>query len=285
MTSLENLRGAVKKLEKAVKELEEKKRIWEKAVRKYEDVKGKLVEKILEAEAFKKCKELLREIKFLVSDFPQYDKEAAELLNYFKPFNYKRKVIRLQPLEYLAIGRTIYIVPNPRVRREPSVDEIFQILLENADTIIPNVRKNIREELAEFCQLGKELMAELKGELVTREGKFRMLSFEYPDQSEGLWSVQLSEQTYNKVTIYINFTTIVWAHRCNLRLINTNIGNEISVDIDDIQYNPICYCELYDTLAEMLEEACEKLQAKKERCEAILKEMKKVVAPFVLSEL
>ena len=98
------MKKAVKKLEEAVKELEEKKGIYEKAVRKYVDAKGKLVEKILEAEAFKKCKELLRKIKFLVSDFPQYDKEAAELLNYFKPFNYKRKVIRLQPLEYLAIG-------------------------------------------------------------------------------------------------------------------------------------------------------------------------------------
>ena len=285
MTSLESLKEAVKKLKKAVEELERKKRIYEKAVRKYEDAKGKLVERILKTEAFKKCNELRRKIEFLVSNFPQYDNEAAKLINYFKPFNYKRKVIRLQPLEYLAIGRTIYIVPNPRIYMEPSVDEIFQILLKNADTIIPNVRKNIRKELTEFCRLGKELVAELKGELVAREGKFRMLSFEYPDQSEGLWSVQLSEQTYNKVAIYINFTTIVWAHRCNLRLINTDIGNEVSVDIDDIQYNPICYCELYDTLAEMLEEACEKLQAKKERCEAIIKEMKKIVAPFVLSEL
>jgi len=285
MTSLESLKEAVKKLKKAVEELERKKRIYEKAVRKYEDAKGKLVERILKTEAFKKCNELRRKIEFLVSNFPQYDNEAAKLINYFKPFNYKRKVIRLQPLEYLAIGRTIYIVPNPRIYMEPSVDEIFQILLKNADTIIPNVRKNIRKELTEFCRLGKELVAELKGELVAREGKFRMLSFEYPDQSEGLWSVQLSEQTYNKVAIYINFTTIVWAHRCNLRLINTDIGNEVSVDIDDIQYNPICYCELYDTLAEMLEEACEKLQAKKERCEEILKEMKKIVAPFVLSEL
>ena len=279
------MKKAVEELEKAVKELKRKKRIYEKAVEKYEDAKRKLVEKILETEAFKKCKELRRKIEFLVLDFPQYDKEAAELLNYFKPFNYKRKVIRLQPLEYLVIGRTIYIVPNPRVRREPSVDEIFQILLKNADTIIPNVRKNIREELAEFCRLGKELAAELKGELVAREGKFRMLSFEYPDQSEGLWSVQLSGQTYNKVTIYIDFTATVWAHRCNLRLINTNIGNEITVDINDIQYNLICYYELYDTLAEMLEEACEKLQAKKERCDEILKEMKKIVTPFVLSEL
>jgi len=282
---IEKLKKAVEELEKAVKELKRKKRIYEKAVEKYEDAKRKLVEKILETEAFKKCKELRRKIEFLVLDFPQYDKEAAELLNYFKPFNYKRKVIRLQPLEYLVIGRTIYIVPNPRVRREPSVDEIFQILLKNADTIIPNVRKNIREELAEFCRLGKELAAELKGELVAREGKFRMLSFEYPDQSEGLWSVQLSGQTYNKVTIYIDFTATVWAHRCNLRLINTNIGNEITVDINDIQYNLICYYELYDTLAEMLEEACEKLQAKKERCDEILKEMKKIVTPFVLSEL
>ena len=279
------MKKAVEELEKAVKELKRKKRIYEKAVEKYEGAKRKLVEKVLETEAFKKCNELRRKIEFLVLDFPQYDKEAAELLDYFKPFNYKRKVIRLQPLEYLVIGRTIYIVPNPRVRREPSVDEIFQILLKNADTIIPNVRKNIREELAEFCRLGKELTAELKGELVAREGKFRMLSFEYPDQSEGLWSVQLSGQTYNKVTIYIDFTATVWAHRCNLRLINTNIGNEITVDINDIQYNLICYYELYDTLAEMLEEACEKLQAKKERCDEILKEMKKVVAPFVLSEL
>jgi len=282
---IEKLKKAVEELEKAVKELKRKKRIYEKAVEKYEGAKRKLVEKVLETEAFKKCNELRRKIEFLVLDFPQYDKEAAELLDYFKPFNYKRKVIRLQPLEYLVIGRTIYIVPNPRVRREPSVDEIFQILLKNADTIIPNVRKNIREELAEFCRLGKELTAELKGELVAREGKFRMLSFEYPDQSEGLWSVQLSGQTYNKVTIYIDFTATVWAHRCNLRLINTNIGNEITVDINDIQYNLICYYELYDTLAEMLEEACEKLQAKKERCDEILKEMKKVVAPFVLSEL
>ena len=279
------MKKAVEELEKAVKELKRKKRIYEKAVEKYEGAKRKLVEKVLETEAFKKCNELRRKIEFLVSDFPQYDKEAAKLLDYFKPFNYKRKVIRLQPLEYLVIGRTIYIVPDPRVRREPSVDEIFQILLKNADTIIPNVRKNIREELAEFCRLGKELTAELKGELVAREGKFRMLSFEYPDQSEGLWSVQLSGQTYNKVTIYIDFTATVWAHRCNLRLINTNIGNEITVDIDDIQYDVICYYELYDTLAEMLEEACEKLQAKEERCEAIIKEMKKTVAPFALAEL
>ena len=281
------MKKAVEELEKAVKELEGKKRIWEKAVRKYEDAKGKLVERILKTEAFKKCDELRRKIEFLVSDFPQYDKEAAKLLDYFKPFNYKRKVIRLQPLEYLAIGRTIYIVPNPRIYMEPSVDEIFQVLLEHTDTIIPNVRKNIREELAEFCQLGKELMAELKGELVTREGKFRVLSFEYPlsDQSERVWFVQLSEQTYNKATVYIDFTATVWAHRCNLCLINTNIGNEITVDIDDIQYDVICYYELYDTLAEMLEEAYEKLQAKKGRCDEILKEMKKIVAPFVLSEL
>ena len=278
---LENLKEAVKKLEEAVKELEKKKRIYEEAVEKYEGAKRELVERILETENFKKCKELQRKIDFLVSNFPQYDKEAAELLDHFKPFNYKRKVIRLQPLEYLVIGRTIYIVPNPKTYREPPVDEIFQMLLEHANTVISNVRKNIREELAEFCRLGKELMAELRGELVAREGEFRVLSLEYPDQ----WSAQLNEQTYNKVAIHIDFRAIVWAHRCNLCLINTNVGSEVSVDIDDIQYNPICYCELYDTFAEMLEEACEKLQVKKERCDEILKEMKKVVAPFVLSKL
>ena len=161
MTSLESLKEAVKKLKKAVEELERKKRIYEKAVRKYEDAKGKLVERILKTEAFKKCNELRRKIEFLVSNFPQYDNEAAKLINYFKPFNYKRKVIRLQPLEYLAIGKTIYIVPNPRIYMEPSVDEVFQILLEHADTIVPNVRKNIREELAEFCRLGSLAVPDL----------------------------------------------------------------------------------------------------------------------------
>ena len=288
MASLENLREAVKKLEEAVKELEEKKRAYEKAIEEYEDVKGKLVERILKTENFKKCTKLREKTEFLVSNFPRYDEEAAKLLSYFKPFSHKRKIIPLgSPAQrlYLVVGNTIYIAPKPKARKYPSEEEIFQTLIEHANSIIPNVRKDIREELADFCRLGKELVAELKGELVTREGKLRILSFEYSDPWDKFWFVQLSEQRYNKATIYIDFTTAVWAHRFNLRLINTNIGSEVSVDIDDIQYNPICYCELHDTLAEMLEEACEKLQAKKERCEAILKEMKKIVAPFVLSEL
>jgi len=284
----ENLKEAVKKLKKVVKELEERKRAYEKALEKYEDVKGKLVERILKTENFKKCAELREKIEFLVSNFPQYDKEAARLLSYFKPFNQKKKKspVDLPTQElYLVVGNTIYTTPEPKVRKYPSEEEIFQTLIEHTDTIISNVRKDIREELAEFCRLGKELVAELKGELVTREGEFRTLSFEYSNPWEKFWFVQLSEQRYDKATIYIDFTASVWAHRCTLRLINTNTRSEVTVDIDDTRYAPLRFYGLYDALAEMFEEAYEKLQAKKERCEEILREMRRIVAPFVLSEL
>ena len=45
------------------------------------------------------------------------------------------------------------------------------------------------------------------------------------------------------------------------------------------------YHELYDVLADMCDEAYQKLQAKKERCEEIVRKMREIVAPLVLTEL
>ena len=269
-------------LEKSVEELQKAERIYNEALERFKQVSRKLASKIVGGENYKRCNELRRKIEYTISDsnFPRYDEEAVRLVDYFKPFRYKRKVIRLQPLEYLTIGRTIAIIPNTKMYRESTAREIFQILLEHADVIIPNVRKNIREELAEFCRLGRELMAEMREELVAREGKFRVLSLEYSEQTE---RVRVFWQTYNKVTIYVDLTQIL--RSCKVYLINTDTNSRDVVDMSDTLCTPLKLGELYDTLAEMYEEAYKKLQAKKERCEEILKEMKKVVAPFVLSEL
>jgi len=277
----EDLKKDITDLEESVEELQKAERIYSEALERFGRVSEKLASKIVEGEDYKKCNELRRKIEYIISNFPRYDEEAIRLVDYFKPFRYKRKVIRLQPLEYLTIGRTITTTPNTKIYRESTAREIFQILLEHADVIIPNVRKNIREELAEFCRLGRELMAEMKGELAAREGKFRTLSFEYSERSEG-WA-RVFWQTYNKVTIYVDLTQIL--RSCTVYLINTNTNSRDVVDMDDTPYAPLRLSELYDTLAEMYEEAYEKLQAKKERCDEILKEMKKVVAPFVLSGL
>ena len=269
-------------LEKSVEGLQKAERIYNEALERFKQVSRKLASKIVEGENYKRCNELRRKIEYTISDsnFPRYDEEAVRLVDYFKPFRYKRKVIRLQPLEYLTIGRTIAITPNTKMYRESTAREIFQILLEHADVIIPNVRKNIREELAEFCRLGRELMAEMREELVAREGKFRVLSLEYSEQTE---RVRVFWQTYNKVTIYVDLTQIL--RSCKVYLINTDTNSRDVVDMSDTLCTPLKLGELYDTLAEMYEEAYKKLQAKKERCDEILKEMKKVVAPFVLSEL
>ena len=269
-------------LEKSVEELQKAERIYNEALERFKQVSRKLASKIVGGENYKRCNELRRKIEYTISDsnFPRYDEEAVRLVDYFKPFRYKRKVIRLQPLEYLTIGRTIAITPNTKMYRESTAREIFQILLEHADVIIPNVRKNIREELAEFCRLGRELMAEMREELVAREGKFRALSLEYSEQTE---RVRVFWQTYNKVTIYVDLTQIL--RSCKVYLINTDTNSRDVVDMSDTLCTPLKLSELYDTLAEMYEEAYKKLQAKKERCDEILKEMKKVVAPFVLSEL
>jgi len=284
MTS-SSLKKDVEDLEKSVRELREERKIYRKALKRVEYVMAKLVSKIRGGESFRKCDELRKKIEYIISNLPRYDLEAMRLVDYFKPFNHRRKIIPLTSTNsYLVIGNTIYVVPDPKERRQPSEDEVFQTLIRYADIITPNVRKSIREELAEFCRLGEELMVKLEGELASRKGRFRTLSLEY-DHSEGLTFVRLGWQTYNKVSIYIDFTATAVVNRCTLHLINTNTGGKIIENVYDVCYSPLYFCELYDTLAEMLEEAYEKLQAKKERCEAIIKEMKKIVAPFVLSEL
>ena len=286
MRSLEDLEKALEDIEKAVKELQEKKRIYNEAYLKFEDAKGELLKEILETESFKKCHELQEKISSLISDFPQYDKEATKLVDYFKPFNNKRKVIPLNTQElYLVIANTIYITPKPKVHRHPSAEEVFQTLIEHADKIIPNVRKDIREELTEFCRLGEKLMAELKGEFVAREGKFRTLSLEYLNHPEGWTTVRLSWRTYDKIVIYIDLTRAFWARRCYLILTNASGKDELMLNTDEVCYAPLRFHGLYDTLAEMYEEVYKKLQVKKECCDKILKEMKKTVAPLILSEL
>mgnify|MGYP000052906193 CR=1 FL=1 len=85
------------------------------------DVREKVIEEVRNTDAYKRCEELRREINYLVFEFSHYDKEAIKLLNYFKPFSYKRKIIPLEKDRYLVIGHQIYVLSGIDV----SIHEIF----------------------------------------------------------------------------------------------------------------------------------------------------------------
>ena len=274
-------------IEKIAQEVDKKRIDYIRAKEAYESclekgfniISRRINEEIRSTEIYKRCKELINKVEKLVKKISYYKYEAIKLLGYFKPFSYKRKTI---PIDggYLVVGNLIYETFWSDQRRYPSLEEVFRTFVRYGDIVIPNVRKTIREELAEFYSSAKSLTAELSFEesFVTREGRFRKLALNYSVSGDSPLTIW---ETYDKISIRIDLTlppgTFYFA------LFDNN--EEYLESVGTILVNGVHYHELYDVLVDMCAEAYQKLQAKKERCEEIVRKMREIAAPFILSEL
>ena len=277
------------KLRRLCKKVEEKRTDYIKAEKAYEscfeeasEVADKVSEEIKNTETYKRCEELMSEVRKLVKEITHCKREAIKLFSYFKPFSYKRKVISIGG-GYLVVGNLIYEALWRDQRRYPSLGEVFQTFVRYGNIVIPNVRKTIREELAEFHTLAEDLTTELKfGEdFVVRRGEFRTFIINAPYVvKEG--STLIGQKVFDKISIRVDliYPSGYW------HIIFFNSEDVESTEEEaDILGSPFRFLELYDVLADMCDEARRKLQAKKERCEEIIKEMREVVAPHILSKL
>ena len=246
------------------------------------DALNKISEEIKSDETYKRCKELMEGIWKLVRKITHYRGEAIKFLGYFKPFSYRRKVVPLSSGYYLVVGNLIYRTSQSDRRRYPLLEESFQTFVRYGELIIPNVRKTIREDLAEFYPLAKALTAELdfRGDFIAREGRFRTLSL--LPYVEGFCSPLIEWEIFGKISIYIDLTYSPGIFRI---ILFDSKNNKNMEDMGTVLVNSLRFLELYDVLADMCDEARRKLLAKKERCERIIKKMREIVAPFVLSEL
>ncbi|MCD6209534.1 MAG: hypothetical protein J7J01_01330 [Methanophagales archaeon] len=285
----------MKEIEKIKEELEriaqevDKKRIdYIRAEEAYESclekalntLNGRISREIKDTEIYKRCKELMNRVWKLVKKISYYKYEAIKLFGYFKPFSYKRRVIPLGG-GYLIVGNLIYETFWSDQRRYPTLEEVFRTFVRYGDEVVPYVRRTIREELAEFHTLAKSLTAELYFDenIVTREGEFRVLILNPHVKYKGSL---ISYEAFDKISIRVDLTYPPGT----FRIILFNDGNIRSVeDIGTVLVNSLRFLELYDVLADMCDEAYQKLQAKKERCEEIVRKMREIAAPFVLSEL
>jgi len=286
---MEKTKEIKERLRRIVQKVEEKKTDYIRVEKAYKSCFEKAIEaankidkEIKNTETYKRCEELMSETRKLVREISYYKQEAIKLFNYFKPFSYKRKVIRIGG-GYLVVGNSIYTAFWSDERRYPSLKEVFQTFVRYGDIVIPNVRRTIREELAEFYTLAKNLSTELelKEDFVVRKGEFRTLTlnFSYIVKSN---STLISQEVFDKISIRIDWT---YPPGCYHILLSSGENTESVEDKEAILANPLRFLELYDVLVDMCDEACRKLQAKKERCEEIIKEMRKVVAPHILSKL
>jgi len=277
-------------LERIVQEVDKRRTDYIRAEKAYESclekgldiISGRINEEIKNTEIYKRCEELMNKVEKLVKEISYYKYEAIKLFSYFKPFSYKRKVIPIGG-GYLVVGNLIYKTFWSDQRRYPSLEEVFRTFVKYGDIAIPNVRKTIREELAEFHTPAKSLTAELGFEknFVTRMGKFRKLILNFILDYSGSSLPLTSWEVYDKISIRIDL--VYPPGTCHFILFNND--EEYLESMGTILVSAVNYHELYDVLADMCDEAYQKLQAKKERCEEIVRKMREIVAPLVLTEL
>ena len=158
----------IEELEELIREREEEKREkWEKL----DELRGKIdaiIEEIKNTDAYKRLINSFNKVEDLYRQLIDSEYNAGKIFNYLSPFAYTRKLIPLYRVGYLVISRKVYLAPEYHgvvQKRRPSPRELFRTIVEHGDVVIPNVRRSIREDLAELCELGKKLTAEISEEI------------------------------------------------------------------------------------------------------------------------
>ena len=158
----------IEELEELIREREEEKREkWEKL----DELRGKIdaiIEEIKNTDAYKRLINSFNKVEDLYRQLIDSEYNAGKIFNYLSPFAYTRKLIPLYRVGYLVISRKVYLAPEYHgvvQKRRPSPRELFRTIVEHGDVVIPNVRRSIRDDLAELCELGKKLTAEISKEI------------------------------------------------------------------------------------------------------------------------
>ena len=295
----------IEELEELIREREEEKRgKWEKL----DELRGKIdaiIEEIKNTDAYKRLINSFNKVEDLYRQLIDSEYNAGKIFNYLSPFAYTRKIVPLYR-RYLVISRKVYLAPEYHgvvQKRRPSPRELFRTIVEHGDVVIPNVRRSIRDDLAELCELGKKLTAEISKEIkIIRFGYgFELgerLAARIPEAKIShvrefrIWELDefqgiLDCEAYVGISLLGHSYSELLLHRRSSRghfFVKRTIHELLNTHKWDRLHRFLCPCEVYDVLAEMYEELYKKFSIKKEKCDKIIEEMKKVAAPYILSE-
>ena len=302
---IRRVEGLTQEMRKKKREIEELEELIRRKKGELEELRGEIdtiIREIKNTDAYKRFITSFNKVKDLYWQLINSEYNAGKIFNYLSPFAYTRKIVPLYR-RYLVISRKVYLAPEYHGvvrKRRPSPRELFRTIVEYGDVVIPNVRRSIRDDLAELCELGKKLTAEISERIIiirfgygfelgkriaaripeakiSHVRKFRIWEL---DEFQGILDCEAYDgislhgpRSYSELYLsrgnppeFVKITT----HK----LLNTHKWDNIF----------LCPCEVYDVLAEMYEELYKKFSIKKEKCDKIIEEMKKVAAPYILSE-
>jgi len=302
---VESITQEIRKKKREIEELEELIREKEEELEELEGKIDTIIGEIRNTDACKRFIDSFNKVFDLRWQLAGSKGNAGEIFNYLSPFAYRRKIIPLCRGRYLVISRKVYLAeetyPGVVERRRPSPMELFSAIVEHGDVVIPNVRRSIRDDLAKLCELGKKLMAEISKEI-------KIIRFSYGFELGKKLTAKISEakishvrefriceldkfqgtfdcETYDGIILHFliiprfpNFHSLYLTKRKPAKIVKINPYELIK------SHRFLYSCEVCDVLAEMYEELYKKLSIKKEKCDKIIDEMKKVAVPYILSE-
>jgi len=279
-------------LRRILQNVEERRMSYIRCTEKAEEAIERLKERIKESESYRKCAQLIEEIQKSLKEISDYEGEVVKLFTYFKPFSYKRKVIDAFDGR-LAVGTTIYEIYRGS-RKYSSPEECLQLFMRNADDIIPNVRKSIREDLIAFHELVEALNAEKirDGEILAcRKGEFKAIYYDLPRvfkfgngriEIEGV--PNLEEGHFQRVCICVERDNYHKILKPKLYLYKTR-DMYYERDLSEVLVEKIVYNELYGVFVDICEEVCQKLRPVRRKYEEIMRRLREIMAPYLLSNL
>jgi len=226
-----------------------------------------------DVEYYSKCMHLQKEVRDLLLRIElDHLVKAMEALKYLQPFARKRAIVELERKKYgseiLVVGHSIYTTwtyQNPEEysgRKEVSIQNMFYTIFKYKDKIVPLLRKTIREDFLEIVGLVEEIQRCLEME-ISRRGLFR------------IWSIEGGEvEAYHADKICISATSRFYRVHYSFR-------DEFfaSGDISELEK----FFEVYEVIYDILTEAHQRLREELKRNEERLKQIKEIVAPYVLA--
>ena len=207
--------------------------------------------------------------------------EVGKIFSSLKPFSYRRVVIPLMEgdaKKALVVGSSIYVgdyvkIAYLRRRYAPQEVRLAKYIIEYADEIRPYVRRSIREDFSELCELARKLRFSPPHIEISRKGDFRV------------WDVGRKIIAAWKCD---EFLLESFAHSTSFILVMRKSGKVrryiLPADTKFMLRDVLSPIEHYDVLHEMFREYYDKLSDAAESNSGILREMREIAAPYILSE-
>jgi len=245
-----------------------------------------VVEKICEEcgalDSFRACEDLWKKIEesgLYFGDNLLF--EVGKIFSALKPFSYRRIVIPLMKgdtKKALVVGSSIYVGDYAKIaylRRKyaPQERRLAKYIIEYADEIRPYVRRSIRKDFSELCELARKLRFSPPHIEISRKGDFRV------------WDVErkiIVAQRCDEFLLesFSHSTSFILVMRKSGKVLRYILPVDIKLMLRDI-LSPI---EHYDILHEMFREYYDRLSGAAESNSRIFREIREIAAPYILSE-